>query len=133
MDIKKIIILVILLIVVILSIVFVVNNKNTDEEIYNNDGVTTDQIATLKKTDKYEIYNTDIKASNGMTKITATVKNITTEVTEQQKVIIVLLDKSNNEIAEIPVIIPKLDAGKTTKINSEALTEYANIYDFKIK
>jgi len=87
----------------------------------------------LKKTDKYEIYNTNIKASNGMTKITSTVKNITTEVIEQQKVINVLLDKSNNEIAEIPVIIPKLNVGKTTKINSEALTEYANIYDFKIK
>jgi len=131
MDIKKIIILAIILVVVILSIIFITNNK--DEEIYNNDGVTIDPIATLKKTDKYEIYNTNIKAGNGITKITTTVKNVSTETAKQQKIVFVLIDKNNNEVAEIPVIIPKLDAGKTTKINSEALTEYANIYDFKIK
>jgi len=134
MDTKKIAILTIILVIVILSIVLIANGKKVNtEEIYNNDGVTTSQITTKKKTEKYEIYNTDIKAANGVTKITATVKNITTQVAQEQKIIIVLIDKQKNEIGEIPVIIPKLDAGRMTKISSEVLTEYSNIYDFIIK
>ena len=114
--------------------IIIVKNVSKDENTADEKiGVTTNQVATKKKIDKYEVYNTDIKSEHGRTEITATVKNVTEKRAEQQRVTIVLLDKNKKEIGQLAATIPSLEAGKSTNISAESLTEYKDIYDFEIR
>lgn len=118
----------------ILISIFVINLKNKKSEEYNisNENQTTNQIAIKKSNGVFEIYNTDIKTNDRTTKLTATVKNITTNKTEKQIVQIILIDIEQNEIGRMLVTVPSLESNQATEISSEDLRVYDNIYNFKI-
>lgn len=126
---NKIIILIAIILIVILGIK-IITNKNKDKQEVKE---TTNQIATKKSNEKFEIYNIDIKTDSGSTKFTATIENISGKKTEQQRIEIILIDKNENEIGTIIATIPSLENNEISEIVAEDLKVYNDIYDFKIK
>ena len=132
---KNIIITIIAIIVIITLSILVINlisNSNKDMG-KNANNQTTNQVATKKSNYIFEIYNTDIKTNTGSTRFTATVKNISKNKIEKQRIEIILMDKEENEIGTIFTTIPSLESKETAEISAEDLKVYENIYDFKIK
>jgi len=133
---KKEFIIISSIIILMLIGIFLINKKSnteTQEPKQIDAGVPANPTSTKKATGKFEMYNTNIKSEHGKTEIKATVKNITNARTEEQKITIVLIDKNEKEIGQLIAVIPSLDSGKSTTIATENMTEYKNIYDFKLK
>ena len=133
---KKEFIIILSIIILILLGIFLINklsNTETEDQKQIDAGTPANPISTKKVTEKFEMYNTNIKSEHGKTELKATVKNITNARTEEQKVTIVLIDENKNEIGQLIAVIPSLDSGKSTTIATENMTEYENIYDFKIR
>ena len=129
---KNIIIIIIALILIIILGVNLNKKKNgISEEVQLEE--TINQVSTKKTNEVFEIYNTDITNDSGSTKITATIKNISGNKTEEQKINLVLIDTKGKEIGKLIVTVPSLESGKSTLISAESLTVYENIYDFIIK
>ena len=129
---KNIIIIIIaLILIIILGVNLNKKNNSTSEEIQSEE--TINQVSTKKTNGIFEIYNTDITKDSGSTKITATIKNISGNKTEEQKINLVLIDTKGKEIGKLIVTVPSLESGKSTLISAESLTVYENIYDFIIK
>lgn len=129
---NKILIIVAIILIIILSIGLIKNKNNVTNQGQEAEK-TTNLVATKKTNGTFEIYNTDIKTDAGTTKITATIKNISVNKTVEQKIELLLLDYSGNEIETIIVTVPSLESGKSTIISAESLTVYENIKDFSIK
>lgn len=124
------------IVLIIICVVIMINNKKEDTVTPNstsNEVTITNPISTKKSNGTYEIYNTDIKSNGGMTKMTATIKNVSGNIVEEKIIEISLKDSSGNEIGTMKVTVPTLESGKTTKISAESWKEYNNIYDFEIK
>lgn len=140
---KNTVVTIILIIILILLILIINKSRNNNvNRSYNVSNTTASEretienlnkVATKKSNGIYEIYNTDIKTNTGSTKITATIKNISSNKTVRQRVEITLLDKNGNEVGTIITTIPSLEVNGTTEISAEDLKVYENVYDFKIK
>lgn len=136
MNKNKIIIIATIILIIALILTLIINkskdnNTQATKEIEITE--TTNKVATKKSNGTFEIYNTDIRTNTGSTKLTATIKNISSIKTERQRIEIALLDKNSNEIGIITTTIPSLEVNGTTEISAEDLKVYENIYDFKIK
>ena len=125
-----------ILIVIALILIVIMSAKLINRNSESKSGQIEERenkVATIKQTSEYEIYNTDIKIDGGSTKITATVKNISGRKIEQKEIEIVLLDKNENEIGRVRVIVPSLEKESVAEISAESLTAYENVVDFKIE
>ena len=127
---KKLILIVIALILIMIMGAKLINRNSESKSGQIEE--RENKVATIKQTSEYEIYNTDIKTDGGSTKITATVKNISGRKIEQKEIEIVLLDKNENEIGRVRVIVPSLEKESVAEISAESLTEYENVVDFRI-
>jgi len=130
---KEFIIILSIIIIIVLGIIIIKKSSKTENTQENKIDIPINQIATKKKTEKFEIYNTNIKSEYGRTELKATIKNITNNRTEEQRLTIVLLDENKNEIGQLVAIVPSLKSGDSTNIVAENLTVYENIYDFEIR
>ena len=130
---KNLALIVIAITLIIIFGVKLIMSDDSNSENSQNISEPTNKVATVKENGTFKIYNTNISTDTGSTKIKATVKNISNNTTEEQKIEIQLVDKDGNEIGVIATIIPKLESGKSTIISAESLKVYENIYDFKIK
>lgn len=149
---------IIILVLVALVIIFCVRacaksktNKNENSRMINSsdvenkekytiqleDGTKLNNSEELKNVKKYrtiEISDIQVTSTNGNTTILANAKNTGNDTFEREIVTIVLIDEDGIQIAEIPAVIPKIEPGKTGRINTNVSSaDVANIKDFEIK
>ena len=149
---------IIVLVIVALVIMFCVRacaisktNKNENDRIMSNsdienkekytiqleDGTKLNNSKDLKDVKKYrtiEISNIQVTSTNGNTTILADAKNTGNETFEREIVTLILIDDEGMQVAEIPAVIPKIEAGKAGRINTNVSSaDVANIKDFEIK
>ena len=149
------IIIIILLIIIILG----ENSKNKDEvtienidEIISNitgenkeqlgeyeketlDGTkvnTSDKLSETKTLEGLEISNIKLVENENLSKLTADVKNPTSETLGDYEVKITLIDKDGKELVTIAGYIDKVQAGETVELNASVAVDVANAYDLKI-
>ena len=113
--------------------------KNYKEKytIQLEDGTKLNNSKDLKDVKKYrtiEISNIQVTSTNGNTTILADAKNTGNETFEREIVTLILIDDEGMQVAEIPAVIPKIEAGRTGKINANVSSaDVSNIKDFEIK
>ena len=113
-------------------------NQNQDVESYVtvlNDGTKLNSSSKLNETKQiksYEIGNIQLAYRDDSTVLLATVKNNSSSATEKRNVKIVLKDKEENTIIEIPGVISSLQPGETTQLNCGVTMDCSAAYDFNI-
>lgn len=128
------IIIVTVVILIGIFVLFLLGGSKGENVFSGNSSVQEiNKIAEKKTNGIYEIYNTDITSNGGITKFTASIKNVSGSAVEKQRLEIVLVDKAGKELGSIMVTVPSLDIGAKTEVMAEDLTEYESIYDFRIK
>lgn len=115
-------------------------NENQNETVESyvtvlNDGTRLNNSSKLNETKQiknYEISNIQLAYRDDSTVLLATVKNNSSSATEKRNVKIVLKDKEENTIIEIPGIISNLQPGETTQLNCGITIDCTDAYDFNI-
>lgn len=101
------------------------------------DGTKLNNSEDLKVVKKYktiEISDIQVTSANGNTTILANAKNTGQNTFERKIVTLVLMNEEGMQVAEIPAVIPKIEAGKSKRINANVSSaDVANIKDFEIK
>lgn len=119
----------------------IMTNSNIENQekytIQLDDGTKLNNSEELKNVKKYrtiEISDIQVTSTDGNTTILANAKNTGNDTFEREIVTIVLIDEDGMQVAEIPAVIPKIEVGKTGKINANVSSaDVANIKDFEIK
>jgi len=146
MDKKKIIIAIVVVVVIGLliwgaSIVLNPNvQKGTDEVgefvVVAEDGTKVNTSAELKKEKKVEglqLTNITLREQNGISSLTAEVKNNTGEDMAEFKVRLTVLDKNGGIIRQIVGSIPAVANEGTGVMNAQVTEDISNAYDFRIE
>ncbi len=78
---------------------------------------------------------TDIKlvAEGGMSRLTATVRNDSSQNFEGEGIVVVFTNKDGSEYARLNGILPSVLPGDTNEINAATTSDIANAYDFTIQ
>lgn len=119
----------------------IMTNSNIENQekytIQLDDGTKLNNSEELKDIKKYrtiEISDIQVTSADGNTTILANAKNTGNDTFEREIVTIVLIDEDGMQVAEIPAVIPKIEAGRTGKINANVSSaDVSNIKDFEIK
>ena len=141
---------------ILLAVIMVAGNKNKEKEgeaggqtpvaqVQENkveefvevksDGTkvnTSNQLAKTKTVEGLEISNIQLTENGNLSKITANVKNPTSQTKGDFAVKITILDKNGKEMATIGGYIDKVNPGETVKLSASATVDFANAYDFKV-
>ena len=113
----------------------IIDMYNTENATVAN-GVKSNTSSKLRET-KYvgdlEITDIDLKAENGMSTFTATVKNNSLDDFKSRRIMIKFTDKSGALYASLEGIIGDVSAGDTTIIDASTTADVVNAYDFSIE
>ena len=93
---------------------------------------TSNQLAKTKTVEGLEISNIQLTENGNLSKLTADVKNPTSQTKGDFAVKITILDKNGKEMATIGGYIDKVNPGETVKLSASATVDFANAYDFKV-
>ena len=114
----------------------VTNNQKKEEYVKVLEDGTKLNISTKlnqsKKLDELDIGNIQFTYSGGQSVILADVKNNSSSASSLKLVVLTLLDKEGNKIAELNGIIGELQPGQSTQLNMGTSLDVANAYDFTI-
>ena len=149
---KKMIAILVLVSVVIIGIIWIAtvpkdnNSGNSQVSVANNqkkeeyvkvleDGTKLNVSTKLNQSKKLEgldIGNIQFTYGGGQSVILADVKNNSGSDSSLMLVILTLVDKEGNKIADLNGIIGALKAGESTQLNMGTSVDVANAYDFTI-
>lgn len=145
-DKKKIIIAIVVVIAIGLliwgaSVVLNPNvQKGTDEVgefvIVAEDGTkinTSEELKKEKKVEGLQLTNITLREQNGISSLTAEVKNNTGDNMAEFKVKLTILDKNGGIIRQIVGSIPAVENGQTGIMNAQVTEDISNAYDFRIE
>lgn len=94
---------------------------------------TSDKLAQTKKIDGLEISNFQLKENGDTSQIIADIKNTSQDIRGGYEIKLIFVDKDGKTIEELSAYIDKVEAGKTTQLNSSGSSKLANAYDLKIE
>ena len=158
---EKILIAILLIITIILIIVVCVRNNSTEEGEENNteisnevseeseesesdseyvttlsDGTrlnTSEALSETKTIGGLEITNIQLTESDNVTQLLATITNTSEETDGGYIAILTLYDEEGNVLIEMKPYIAELEPGESTQLNTSAVFDYAEAYDFSIE
>ena len=125
---KKLSIIILIAIVIVLVVIILISkgNKNTNTTIENNMATSEVEVEDVTFSDITKIYE------NGITTITANMKNDTKKTTNFT-IEIIMKDETGKEVQNMIQVIENLEPGKTKKLSTGIVGDYAYIKDIQFK
>ena len=93
---------------------------------------TSSKLDETKKFEGLEISNLQITEKDNVTLLLGTITNVSQTKQGGYPINIKLIDKDGNEIITIVAIIGELEPGESTQLSTNAISDFANAYDFII-
>ena len=94
---------------------------------------TSVKLAEEKTYKGMKVKNIKLIAEGGITRLTATVENTTTENYEGGGITIIFIKEDGTEYARLEGVLPAIDSGKTNELDAGTTADIANAYDFRIE
>ena len=94
---------------------------------------TSVKLAEEKTYKGMKVKNIKLIAEGGITRLTATVENTTTENYEGGEITIIFIKEDGTEYARLEGVLPAIDSGKTNELDAGTTADIANAYDFRIE
>lgn len=111
-------------------------DMNNTENAKINGGSKENTSAKLAEEKTYKgmkVKNIKLIAEGGITRLTATVENTTTENYEGGGITIIFIKEDGTEYARLEGVLPTIDSGKTNELDAGTTADIANAYDFRIE
>ena len=111
-------------------------DMNNTENAKINGGSKENTSAKLAEEKTYKgmkVKNIKLIAEGGITRLTATVENTTTENYEGGGITIIFIKEDGTEYARLEGVLPAIDSGKTNELDAGTTADIANAYDFRIE
>ena len=86
----------------------------------------------VKEVDGLEISNLQVTEKDNVTVMLGTVTNKSSETKEDITLKIKILDKEGKEITTVRNYIGKIEAGKSTQLNTSTTFDYVEMYDYEV-
>ena len=93
---------------------------------------TSEKTKKTKTVEGLEISNLQITEKDNVTIMLGTITNKSTETKEDITLKIKILDRNGKEITTVENYIGKLEAGKSTQLNTSTTYDYADMYDYEV-
>lgn len=93
----------------------------------------SEQLKTTKTVEGLELTNIRLVENGGLSEIMADAKNTTNKEIDELTMIITVLDKDGNKIAELQASVFDVGAGKTTTLRAGITDDISNAYDFTVR
>ena len=111
-------------------------DMNNTENAKINGGIKENISTKLAEEKTYKgmkVKNIKLIAEGGITRLTATVENTTTENYEGGGITIIFIKEDGTEYARLEGVLPAIDSGKTNELDAGTTADIANAYDFRIE
>ena len=111
-------------------------DMNNTENAQIKEGTKENTSAKLAEEKEYKgmkIKNIKLVAEGGVTRLTATVENTTSQNYEGGEITIVFTNVDGSEFARLEGILPAIDSGKSNELDAGTTADIANSYDFRIE
>ncbi len=135
MKVKNLIILIAVVVIVVVIIVATRGKKNdNDTNTLDNQNVE-EEINETKKLEKsktfegLEVYNIVIESANGVTTVSADIKNVTKNKSDKKSIDVKVLDGEGNELTSFAGEIAEIDVGETTTLKAAIAATYKDAQD----
>ena len=112
--------------------------KSKEEESYAEvleDGTRinkSEKAKKVKEVEGLEISNLQVTEKDNVTVMLGTVTNKSNETKEDITLKIKILDKEGKEITTVRNYIGKIEAGKSTQLNTSTTFDYVEMYDYEV-
>ena len=93
---------------------------------------TSEKTKKTKTVEGIEISNLQITEKDNVTIMLGTITNKGKETKEDITLKIKILDRNGKEITTVENYIGKLEAGKSTQLNTSTTYDYADMYDYEV-
>ena len=93
---------------------------------------TSEKTKKTKTVEGIEISNLQITEKDNVTIMLGRITNKSTETKEDITLKIKILDRNGKEITTVENYIGKLEAGKSTQLNTSTTYDYADMYDYEV-
>lgn len=111
-------------------------DMNNTENAQIKEGTKENTSAKLAEEKEYKgmkIKNIKLVAEGGITKLTATVENTTSQNYEGGEITIIFTNVDGSEFARLERLLPAIDSGKSNELDAGTTADIANSYDFRIE
>lgn len=111
-------------------------DMNNTENAQIKEGTKENTSAKLAEEKEYKgmkIKNIKLVAEGGITKLTATVENTTSQNYEGGEITIIFTNVDGSEFARLEGLLPAIDSGKSNELDAGTTADIANSYDFRIE
>lgn len=111
-------------------------DMNNTENAQIKEGTKENTSAKLAEEKEYKgmkIKNIKLVAEGGVTRLTATVENTTSQNYEGGEITIIFTNADGSEFARLEGILPAIDSGKSNELDAGTTADIANSYNFRIE
>ncbi len=105
-------------------------NAKVEEGVKEN---TSSKLAEPKTYKGLTLSNIKLKAEGGITRLTATVENNSSQDYEGEEIVIVFTNSDGSEYARLNGILPSIKVGDTNELDAATTSDVANAYNFTVE